>query len=58
MKNYEIKYNTQNVINKTAEIKAENRDDAMYLFHMNYREATEVLSVEEVMWNETISTPN
>lgn len=49
MKNYEIKYNTQNVINKTAEIKAENRDDAMYLFHMNYREATEVLSVEEVM---------
>lgn len=48
MKTFKIKYNTENVINKSVEIKAENRYEALTQFHMQHIEATEVVNIEEI----------
>ena len=48
MKTFKIKYNTEHVINKSVEIKAENRYEALTKFHMQHIEATEVIKIEEV----------
>jgi hypothetical protein len=49
VKRFKIKYNEDRAINKTVEIKATDKKEALYLFNMNYRNANEVVSVEEVV---------
>ena len=48
MKKFKIKYNEDRAINKTIEIEANDKKEALYLFNMNHRNVNEVVSVEEV----------
>lgn len=48
MKRFKIKYNENRTINKTVEIKADNKKQALYLFTMNNPNINEIISIEEV----------
>ena len=48
MKKFKIKYNEDRAINKTIEIKANDKKEALYLFNMDHRNVNEVVSIEEV----------
>ena len=48
MKTFKIKYNEDGTMNKTIDIKANDKKEALYLFHMNHRSANEIVSIEEV----------
>lgn len=49
LKNFKIKYNEDRAINKTIEIKANDKKEALYLFNMDHRNVNEIVSIEEVV---------